>query len=149
MSRININDTIVTTVLKMAEGNHEARQILEEVVTWSEIIDPDNFAGPYGGLIHLDSQSVYGGRITLLYKNICKENMVHMLALLRASLLGLIESDVIYNALNNVIQGVEVSGIDLDDILRKVKARLPRFDSSCGIACDCNGACTVCTCSGN
>jgi len=125
MSKIIFTDTPKTAIIKISEGVPGALRICMEILQRGESIDPDGALGGLGILLSLDTLKIYGSRIWMLYKDVCKENLVDMLAVLRANQLGYISVTQINRAIEN--RGI---GIDIKDCYKKVKIRLPNFDKN-------------------
>jgi len=120
--RITLQDNGLTALMKLSEGNPGAMSVLMEMMTQAADIDPDDIMGSFGALLHLDSMGIYGPRIWMLYKDVCKENLNATLGLMRAVQLGFISRSTLDTAIDNYGQG-----LDVDAALAKVKDRLPRF----------------------
>ena len=122
--RVGLQDTPVTTITKLAEGNPGALTVMMEMMKESKKIDPqDIMSGAFSPIV-LDTHGIYGSRIWMLYKDVCGHDMVKMLGVLRACQLGIESSEKLDHAIDNYGEG-----IDVDDLLVKVKERLPTFDS--------------------
>ena len=120
--RIELNDTIPTIIVKMSGGNPGAATCMIEMIKQGGKIDPQSFAGGLGAILSLDTLKIYEHRIWMLYKDVCKQNMETMLAVLRGHQLGFLRDIQIQHAID--FRG---EGIDLADITSKVKAQLPQF----------------------
>lgn len=120
--RIQLQDSMIDVIKKMAGGNIGALRVLMEIIEKSPIIDPQGAMGGLGAILSLDTENIYEERIWMLYKDVCGENITKMLACLRASQLGIINS----RQLNVTID--DFGSLDVDDILSKVKDRLEHFD---------------------
>ncbi|MFA5150828.1 MAG: hypothetical protein WC433_08055 [Candidatus Omnitrophota bacterium] len=121
-TRIEGSDSVQDMFFKMSEGNPGALTVLMSLYTDGKKIDPDNFMPGLGEILSLDTLGVYGSKIWMLYKDVCGEDLVKMCAVMRANQLGFVNSDLIISAINNY-----GAGIDIDDLLKQVKARLPEF----------------------
>lgn len=122
MSVIELDDTTASVTVKMAQGNPGAMQVILRIFQEGAAIDPDNAIGSIGTILHLDTFEIYSHRIWMLYKDVCKENLVNMISIVRAVQLGLITKDVMNHAIDN-----RGDGIDLDETLKKVQEKLPDF----------------------
>jgi hypothetical protein len=91
-------------------------------LTYGAEIDPDDWAGGLGPLLFMDSNRIYGSRIWQLYKDVCNQSLVRMLAVLRAWQLGFISGHALHHAIDNCGEG-----LDVDELLGRVQERLPRF----------------------
>ena len=124
-TKISLDDTAQDMVIKLSEGNPGALTVCMEILQRGGSIDPDGFGGGGAGLLLLfDSMSLYGSRIWMLYKDVCGEDLVKTVAMLRAWQLGLVSEDNLKHAIDNY-----GNGIDKDDLFKQVKDRLPNFDS--------------------
>jgi len=123
--RITLQDTAMSAIMKISEGNPGALSVCAEMFKQGPRIDPDAFGGGLSGLLSLDTHGIYGGDIWLLYKDVCKQNLVHMIAALRAVQLGLLPISTLKNAMQSRGEGVDpVAVFDL------VCERLPNFKAA-------------------
>lgn len=119
---IELNDTITDVIVKMSEGNPGAVTICCRLLKEGGGIDPDGIPGGLGFVLDLDSLGLYGSRIWMLYKDVCGEDLTKMCAVLRGWQLGHLSEGIIRHAIES-----RGKGIDCDDVLAKVQARLPAF----------------------
>lgn len=126
--RIQLSDTFLSAVKKMAGGNPGAITVLMAIMAESPKIDPQGAMGGLGTILSLDTEDIYEERIWMLYKDVCGENIVKMLACLRASQLGFITTTQLSQTINSRDK------LDVDDLLTKVKKRLNKFDKNKAIA---------------
>lgn len=122
MSKIDLKDNMQNVVIKLCMGNVGALQVCMDIFKQAKIIDPYGALGGLGVLLSLDDMEIYGSHIWILYKDICKQNLVDMLAVLRAKQLGYIYAESIKHAILNRGQGVDVKNCYV-----QVKKRLPNF----------------------
>lgn len=124
--RINFNMSIPEVLVAMCEGNPGALTVCIEAIKNAERIDPDSAFGGLGVIMFMDDLGVYGSRIWMLFKDVCKEDLTKMLAVIRARQLGLgVTAEMINVAIDN---GGE--GLDPDKCLSDVRQRLPAFASN-------------------
>lgn len=121
--RIGLHDTTMSVVQKMSEGNPSAITVCLRMLNESEKIDP--FIGGLGAILMMDTFGIHGPRIWMLYKDVCNQDLVKMLACLRACQMGFISQDVLNFAIDNYGKG-----LDVEDCLQQVKERLPEFGDS-------------------
>lgn len=124
--RLTLEDTGKTAVFKLCEGNPGALNVLMQLVMSYEKIDPDSVFGNLSGLLSLDTYGIYGPRIWMLYKDVCGESIINMIAVLRAVQLGKLDLD----RLDGIIDGKNFGGsskLDMDEILATVQQQLPGF----------------------
>lgn len=120
--RIELTDSGMDIIVKMAEGNPGAVRVLCEMLKDGGAIDPDNSFGGLGALLSLDTFGIYGSRIWVLYKDICGEDLTSTLGIMRAVQLGFLSETTLARALD-----IGASGVDVADLLRQVRARFPSF----------------------
>lgn len=121
-TRIELTDSAHSMVFKMSEGNPGAVSVCAQIMGQGEIVDPDMAIGSIMPIFLLDTLGIYSSRIWMLYKDVCGESIINMLAVLRANQLGLLSSDAINHAIDN-----RGDGIDCDLVVEQVKLRLPNF----------------------
>ena len=119
--RISGNESLMTMIQVMSEGNPGAVKALFQMVSTATNIDPDSMLGPMGPIIALDTAEIYGSKIWMLYSDICNLNDLQMQTVLRACQLGIISRYDIHDA----IEGKRV--LDLGTLLQQVQAELPNF----------------------
>jgi hypothetical protein len=125
MPKIKTLDTTPMDIMVMlAEGNPGAASVLGKMFHEGEAIDPDSMLGGMSGLFALDTLGIYGSHIWVLYKDICGQNLVRMLGLLRANQLGFLSNADLKNAVHALPAD---RALDVDALLAKVKEQLPRF----------------------
>lgn len=121
-TRLSLNDTLPDAVMKMAGGNLGAMSVGMALLQREVKIDPDSVMAPMASLMCMDMYHIYAENIWMLYKDVCREDLVKMVAILRAVQLGFIPVAILTHAIRNYGDGV-----DIDDLELQVKARLPRF----------------------
>lgn len=122
-TRIEGTDTEMDAAVKMAGGNIGALTVCEAILQNGEEIDPDGALGGLGALLSLDLHGIYEHRIWMFYKDVCGEDLPTMLAVNRACQLGLINGSTLNTAIDE-----HGHGIDVSDVIRQVKDRLPAFN---------------------
>ena len=123
--RIKLDDSTLDAITKLSEGNPGAINVMMRALKEGGDIDPDSFAGGFGVLLSLDSYSIYGSRIWMLYKDVCGTNLAEMQAVLRAVQLGLIPEAEMQTAIDNYGQGLT------ENIMEMVQESLPDFAKTC------------------
>ena len=122
MTKLDLNDSIEDIIIKMSEGNPGAISVCMMLYTRGGAIDPDDWLGGSGGVLSLDSIGIYGSKIWMLFKDVCKQDLVKTVAMLRAWQLGFVPKDTLLHAIDNY-----GAGIDTDALLAQVQERLPAF----------------------
>jgi len=120
--RIQLEDTPISAMIKMVEGNPGAIRVCAELFEQSSKIDPDAALEGMVPIFTLDTHGIYGSRIWMLYKDVCKGNLTKVIAVLRAVQLGLISERTLLHAIDNYGEG-----LDINDAHRRVKEKLPKF----------------------
>lgn len=120
--RIKLTDTLLDATVKLGEGNPGAISVIMQLIKNGSIIDPDAAFGEIANLLSLDSLGIYGPRIWMLYKDVCDQNLVNTIAVLRAVQLGKLSENVMNHAIDNYGEG-----IDTKSILKIVQNELPKF----------------------
>lgn len=121
-SRLDLTDSIVSMIVKMAEGNPGAATAMSAMVEKGYGIDPQAWGGGISAVFCLDSWGIYGHRIWMLYKDVCGQNVEKTLAVIRACQLGLLGVSALNHAIDN-----RGDGIDVADLMMLVKGHLPEF----------------------
>lgn len=128
-SRIQLTDTAMSAATKMSDGNSGALKVCAMMLRQGAEIDPDDFAGGLGNLLSMDTLGLYGSRIWMLFKDVCKEDLRVTCALLRAWQLGFVSEIALRNAIETY-----GSGIDVPALVAQVEERLPRFQRAAVVA---------------
>lgn len=121
-SRITLQMTGRDIVIAMCDGNPGSLNVLMSLLLRGEAIDPDGVMGGLGLILLLDTFRIYGSRIWMLYKDVCREDLTATVAMLRACQLGMVSQADLSNAIDN-----RGAGVDVKALVEKVRTRLPRF----------------------
>lgn len=121
-ARIQLEDSILEIMTKMSEGNPGALTVCMRMYKEGAAIDPQSFCGGVGAIMALDTHGIYGHRIWMLYKDVCRENLESTLAVLRACQLGQLRESDMLHAIDNRGQGIDVAAL-----VAGVKAELAEF----------------------
>lgn len=133
--RIELTDSLLDVMLKMSEGNPGAASVCAQLMKETPQIDPDNIMGGMGVILSLDDMGVRGPKIWMLYKDVCKENLTYLNAVMRGRQLGHLSSEKIQHAIEHYGEG-----LDLPAILAKVQSELPAFGGLTPHAADAKNA---------
>ncbi|MFH6945136.1 hypothetical protein [Flavobacterium sp. FlaQc-50] len=126
-NRIQSKDTMPDVLAKMSDGNFGAVDALMKLLA-SDHVDPDNYFGGLGVILTLDTWQIYGTDIYVLYSDICDKDIVKMIAVLRATQMGLFAESLLKDACSRQ----DYSGRDIvpvNELYEKVKQKLPKFNS--------------------
>lgn len=121
-TRLQLTDTIHSATIKMSDGNPGALRVCCQALAEGARIDPQDFLGGLGALVHMDSAQIYGPRIWMLYSDVCGRDLRIMLAILRAHQLGFITEAQLNTAIDN-----RGEGLDVPAIVASVELRLLQF----------------------
>jgi hypothetical protein len=121
--RIKLHMTMLEIFSALSEGNPGALTACLELYKAAPQIDPSNVLGGLGVLMNLDSLNLYGPKIWMLWKDVCRGDPAKVIAVLRGWQLGLLATATILAAIDNCGQG-----LDLAAVYKAVQERLPSFD---------------------
>jgi hypothetical protein len=127
MSKVDLSDTFMDIMVKLAAGNPGALSVVMELYRSTTKIDPAAGLGELHYLLFLDDMDLYGDRIWILYKYVCGSDLIKTVAVLRGYQLGHVSKIAIKDAVEAIRNHVGKPNLDVDDILAKVKADLPDF----------------------
>jgi len=119
--RIELSDSILDIVTKMSNGNPGAISVIIKIIKHGAEIDPDSFCGSLGTIFNLDREGIYGSDLWLFYKDVCKENIVNVVGVLRCCQLGELPISHVWDAIRGIKQ------LDIEPVMELVKAKLPNF----------------------
>ena len=124
--RIKLHDNTTDVVVKMSNGNPGAMNVIALLLKQADRIDEYDAMGGFGKILLLDSFEIYGTDIYVLYNDICGRDLVKMIAVLRATQMGMFSSSILKDACHRQ----DYSGRDMvpvDELYDKVKEQLPLF----------------------
>ena len=117
MARIDLTDTVMSMIMKMAEGNPGAIDAMLKIMEKSAEIDPQSAMPEIMPILSLDTHEIYGSSIYVLYSDKCGRDVRKVLVLLRAVQLGIMPESKLqqisnYQCRKHMIDGEEYSVID-------------------------------------
>jgi len=124
-NKIGLDDTGTDVLFKLSEGNPGALRVCCEILDKASVIDPDAFGGGLFTLLSFDTLNIYGSKIWMLYKDVCKCDLISTLGLLRGWQFGILTETALKHAIDNY-----GDGIDVQSIVNQVKERLPAFGNT-------------------
>lgn len=130
MSKIKGHDTLIQTLTSLSEGNPNALSVLVQIMREGDKVDPSSIAGSLGAVMVVDQLQLYGPLLWVLYKDLCDQDIIQTLAVLRAVQLGLLPGQAVVDAVHeseNVSRPHARLDFNAPSILDKVRARLPNF----------------------
>jgi hypothetical protein len=116
-NRIELADSIMDAVIKVAEGNPGALTVCMMLLDDTKAIDPMAAFGGLGMLLDFDARGIYGSRIWVLYKDVCGESIPNLVALFRGHQLGQIRDSELFD-----------TGRDFAALAKAIKAEIGTFN---------------------
>ena len=110
----------------ISENNLPALRIIDKLETEAPKIDHDAIIGGLGYVFGLDNLGIYGEVIIRFYKELCKESMLTMCALMRCVELGFLTPSELRCGIYKPDQ------IDTQFNVNRVKILLPNFGRNNG-----------------
>lgn len=124
-TRIELTDTTMGMILKMAGGNPGAMTVIVQLLEKGEAIDPDAAFGSLAQVLALDTHGIYEEKIWMFYKDICNQDIGMMIGLLRGIQLGIMPKRELKDALDQ--NYARMDGARIAEVLEAVRERLPAF----------------------
>lgn len=125
--RIQLTDTTMEAIIKMAEGNPGAVQALCALLEHHNKIDPQAMLGGMGAILMLDGWGIYGSSIYILFSDKCKRDVRKMLLLMRAAQLGFLPVSRIKEMAADQARKIELTPEEWLEIDEKVCGELEEF----------------------
>lgn len=127
----SLTSTMQECIIIIAEGNPGAVTAMMHIIAEKPKIDPDAFDGGALFPLDMDQYGFYGSQIWILWKDVCKQEAINLIALLRANQLGQlagITGERIQKAVAaHNARPFEAEEFDFPTIIAAVKERLPKF----------------------
>lgn len=143
-----LRDTTQETLIEMSDGNPGGLNVMLELLEKGLSIDPGNAANRIsqsglGVVIMLDGYGIYGSDIWVLYKDMCGQNIIKMVAALRMMQMGIMEAEPIKSLIDEIqgrsqsFNGYPIKKViafrkDLVEKLPKLREDLPDFTKDDG-----------------
>lgn len=125
--RINLNDTTVSALVKMADGNPSAISAMMAILEKHQSIDPQAALGGIGTIMMLDEYGIYGSSIYVLYSDKCDRDVRKMLMLMRAVQLGIFSKTKLQEMAADQRRQVNLTDAEWQTLDDKVCERLDDF----------------------
>jgi hypothetical protein len=109
--------------MKLAENNPGAISVLLQFAKETPRIDPDAAFGHISHLLNMDTYGIYGARIWMLYKDVCKQDITSMITALRSVQLGFIMIEELDCAIDNRGE------LNIQHLISEVRKICPMFAS--------------------
>jgi len=127
MSRIELTDNAMSSMVKMAEGNPGAVSAMIDILDKHESIDPQAFMGGMGSIMLLDTWGIYGSDIYILYSDKCGRDVRKMLMLMRATQLGKFSHTKLKQMASDQMREVDLTDEEWADLDKIVCEELEQF----------------------
>jgi len=129
-SRLNLDQSILANTIRMADGNPGSIVALNRMM--ASRIDKD--AEPWNGIdviMALDSAGIYGGDVYIFFNDICHNNVLGAITLLRGMQLGFVDKIILADACRRQDRsGASIITFEfIQETYNKVKQHLPNFNS--------------------
>lgn len=125
--KIQLTDSTMDVVVKMSEGNPGAMNVIMQMLKPNNI-DPDNAMGGFGAILLMDTYGIYGTDIYILNNDICDRDLAKTLAVLRATQMGMFDSNILKDACHRQDRSGKQL-VPVEELYLKVKEMLPNFDA--------------------
>lgn len=132
--RIDLRDSFISALTKVAEGVPGAARVLADLSVRYPHADPENFYKQWYPAIFFDQEDITGSKVWILYKDLLGESYSKMMVLMRAVQLGiLLGSDLRMMVLECIdgkrkfVEGGSFDAERFDMILESVKIDVPSF----------------------
>lgn len=106
--RIRFEMSGMDIIMAMGRGNPGASEVLLDLMKYSPEIDPQAAMGGFGPVLLLDTFRIYESDIWIVYKDICGQDLVRMMVVLRAIQLGLFN---LYDLKSDIVRRSEGRGV--------------------------------------
>lgn len=127
MSRIELTDTTMDVLVKMAEGNPGAIGAMLDIMDKHDAIDPQAALGGLGALMAFDTHGIYGTEIYIIWNDKCDKDVRRVLLLLRAVQLGFMLEATLKTMAADQMRQITLTDEEWTDIDHKVCGELDEF----------------------
>lgn len=114
-------------IFAMCGGNPGALNVMVQLLQKTEAIDPDNALGGLGNILSLDTLRIYDDKIWMFYKDICGQDIITMIGVMRGVQLGKMSATELTSAINHPSGYGQLDSNRLADVLKQVREQLPNF----------------------
>ncbi len=125
--KLGLNDTPMSAMIKMADGNPGAVGALGDIMLKAPMIDPDSAFGNLGPLLSLDTYGIYGTEIYILWSDQCNRDTRELLMLLRACQLGIVSEAKLKAVAEDQTRQIKFTQEEMDDFNSQVMEKLDNF----------------------
>lgn len=110
MSLIELTDTVNDILKKISKGNPGALSVCMGMIKMGDYRENT----PMGGmayLLMLDSFEIYGDDIWMLHADVCSQNVLTAMMLLRACQIGKVSREALCHAIQHDGEGIDVGAL--------------------------------------
>lgn len=125
--RIDFNDTTVSALIKMADGNPGAISAMMAILEKHQSIHPQAALGGIGTIMMLDEYGIYGSSIYVLYSDKCDRDVRKMVMLIRSVQLGIFSKTKLQEMAADQRRQVNLTDTEWHDLDDKVFEQLDDF----------------------
>jgi len=126
MSKLTLEDTFITTITKMSDGNLGAINALMQTAENLKRIDPQ-CVDVIMLLLFLDDMEIYGTDIYVLYNDKCNKDIRKFLMLMRAVQFGFLPQIKLKEMSKDQMREINLTEEEFNDLDDKVCAELEEF----------------------
>lgn len=127
MSKIQLTDTAMDALVKMAEGNPGAIHAMMAIMEHAESIDPQAAMGGLAAILLLDTWEIYGSSIYVLFNDKCDRDVRKFLLLERACQLGHLPHSKLQEMAADQRREINLTGEEWEEIEAFVLEELEEF----------------------
>lgn len=127
MSRLDLSDTGMDVIIKMADGNPGAITAMMAIMEKHDEIDPQAIMGGMGAIMILDTWGIYGTEIYILWNDKCNRDVRQMLMLMRATQMGMFSHTKLKEMAADQMREVNLSDEEMAELDEKVCEQLEDF----------------------
>ena len=125
-SRLDLKRSIEENIEAMAGPNLQAHEALWTIYEEGPRIDPSAFGDGVAALIYLDELEIYETMIELFFDQVCNQDPVKAIALIRAVQLGILSAELLKRSIWSAVPGRE--SFDFERLIEQVREKLPTFN---------------------
>ena len=127
MSRLDLSDTGMDVIIKMADGNPGAITAMMAIMEKHDEIDPQTIMGGMGAIMILNTWGIYGTEIYILWNDKCNRDVRQMLMLMRATQMGMFSHTKLKEMAADQMREVNLSDEEMAELDEKVCEQLEDF----------------------
>lgn len=124
-----LNDDIMSSIIKISDGNPGAISVIMQLVENNNRIDPDDIFSymGIGFILTFDEYKIYGSDIWVLYKDQCNSDIRKLIMLFRAAQLGLTSMNKILEISKDNPNNIKLTDDEMNYFDEQVCIQIPNF----------------------